>query len=72
MPHLWLVKVFQDIRNFLGTYLDVYFSFWETGDMALECVLVSLNVYGGFQKEISIMDRGRSRTQILDYKGIPF
>jgi len=71
-PHLWSVKVFQSIGNLMGTYLDFYFSFRETGDMALACILVSLNIRGGLRKEHNITDMGRSRTQILDYEDIPF
>jgi hypothetical protein len=66
------LKCFQAIGNLLGDYISADMSFKEMGEMYVAHILVSLNIRGGLQKQFKMTDRGRTRTQILDYEGVPF
>ena len=65
-------KIFQNIGNALGVFLEVYMSFQETGNLSLTHILANKDLGEGLVENIVISIGGRSHTKKLDYNGVPF
>jgi hypothetical protein len=73
MPmEFWTKKIFSELGNFLGTFLDVDMSFLESGEMAVARILVSLDIQEGLIEELELIFGEKSLKHKLDYEGVPF
>jgi len=52
--------------------MAVDMGFIESGEMSVARILVSLNIWEGLWEFLNLTNLGRTRTQILDYEGVPF
>lgn len=68
----WSEEALVRIRNALGTYLDHDHTYEESKKRTLARVLVHLDTREGLEENITMQWGKYSRTQILDYEGVPF
>lgn len=70
--HYWSEDVLIRIGNALGSYLHHDRTFVESKNRTLARVLVQLDTREGLEEKITLQWGKYSRTQILDYEGVPF
>lgn len=68
----WSEEALIKIGNALGTYLDHDRTYVESKKQTLARVLVHLDTREGLEEKITLKWGKYSRTQILDYEGVPF
>lgn len=68
----WNEEAFVKIGNALGTYLDHDRSYKETNKRILARILVHLDTREGLEAKMTLRWGKFSRSQILDYEGVPF
>lgn len=68
----WSEEALIRIGNALGTYLDHDRTYVESKKRTLALVLVHLDTREGLEEKITLQWGKYSRTQILNYEGIPF
>jgi hypothetical protein len=70
--HFWEVEFLRVIGNHLGEFLEFNYSFMESGERKVSCILVSLNLREGLGEEVDIFWRNFSHTQKIDYENVSF
>jgi hypothetical protein len=70
--HLWTLKYFKSIGNYIGDFLNDDMTFKETKQRKVEIILVNLNITEGLGEEVDLSWGSYSYNQRLDYENIPF